>query len=77
MHDTRGAATNLRLMKVSGAHIGDLWHVRLKSSISMFAPQFTDYFSHFGGSTLPLCYGHKTEGIPRLLVADGIEVLLD
>ena len=43
----------------------------------MFAPQFTDYFSHFGGSTLPLCYGHKTEGIPRVLVADGIEVLLD
>ena len=60
VHDTRGAATNLGLMMVSGTHIGDLWHVGLKSNRSTFAPQFTDYISHFGSYTLSFCYGHKS-----------------
>ena len=72
VHETCGATTNLRLMKVSHTKISDLWHVRLKGNRSTFASQFTDYFSHFGGSTLSFCYGHKTEGITRVLVADGI-----
>ena len=77
MHDTCGAATNLRLMKVSGAHIGDLWHVRLNINRSMFAPQLFDYISHFRGSTLPLSYGHNTEAFSRVLVPNGIKMLLD
>ena len=76
MHDTRLAATNLRLINVSGTHKVDLRHVRLKTNRLTIPLQFTDYISHFGGSTLP-SYGHKTEGISRVLVADGIEVLLD
>ena len=75
MHDTCGAAANLGLVNVSPAIKGDLWHVRLLSKWSKFPFQFTDLVSNFYDTSLQLLYGHKSESIPRVLVADGIKVL--